>query len=155
MDHCHICHGREPEGHVILLAMTTTSLNPITAIPAAAPEDALRHFENRLTVETDCADVHAALEVDGSGFVVLDVRSREMFDRGHVPGSVSLPKAEIDAARLNEYPPETIFVVYCAGPHCNGANRAAIRIAGLGRPVKEMIGGAVGWIDEGFTLERS
>jgi len=47
-----------------------------------------------------------------------------------------------------------LFVVYCAGPHCNGANKAAVKLAQLGRPVKEMIGGLTGWIDEGFGLER-
>jgi len=35
----------------------------------------------------------------------------------------------------------------------NGAHRAAIRLAALGRPVKLMIGGITGWIDEGFALE--
>src|SRR5581483_10573796 len=42
-----------------------------------------------------------------------------------------------------------LLVVYCDGPHCNGADRAAIRLASLGRPVKKMIGGITGWIDEG------
>jgi rhodanese-related sulfurtransferase len=60
----------------------------------------------------------------------------------------------ITADRLEEYSPETVFVVYCAGPHCNGANKAAIRIAAMGRPVKEMIGGVTGWLDDGFTLEE-
>jgi rhodanese-related sulfurtransferase len=43
--------------------------------------------------------------------------------------------------------------VYCAGPHCNGADKAAVRRARLGRPVKKMIGGIAGWKDEGFALE--
>ena len=43
-------------------------------------------------------------------------------------------------------------MTYCAGPHCNGANKGAIRLAQLGRPVKEMIGGVTGWLDEGFRL---
>jgi rhodanese-related sulfurtransferase len=76
--------------------------------------------------------------------VLLDVRSRENFREGHVPGSVSLPHAEISEAEMEEYPSDTIFVVYCAGPHCNGAYRAAIRLAHLGRPVKMMIGGVAG-----------
>ena len=38
------------------------------------------------------------------------------------------------------------------GPHCNGANKAAIRLSQLGRQVNEMIGGATGWVDEDFTL---
>lgn len=50
------------------------------------------------------------------------------------------------------WPADTLFVVYCAGPHCNGANKAAVRLARLGRPVKEMIGGIVGWAAEGFAF---
>jgi len=45
-----------------------------------------------------------------------------------------------------------LFVVYCNGPHCNGADRAARRLAMLGRRVKKMIGGIEGWKDEGFSL---
>jgi rhodanese-related sulfurtransferase len=45
-----------------------------------------------------------------------------------------------------------LFVVYCAGPHCTGAARAAVRLARLGRPVKLMAGGMAGWLDEGFEL---
>ena len=51
------------------------------------------------------------------------------------------------------YPPETLFVVYCDGPHCNGADRAALQLAELGRKVKKMIGGVTGWLDEGFSLD--
>jgi len=35
---------------------------------------------------------------------------------------------------------------------CNGADKAATRLARLGRPVKKMIGGVEGWKDEGFSL---
>jgi rhodanese-related sulfurtransferase len=46
----------------------------------------------------------------------------------------------------------TSIAAYCAGPHCNGAARAAVRLSALGRPVKIMIGGVTGWLDEGFPL---
>lgn len=49
---------------------------------------------------------------------------------------------------------DTLFVTYCAGPHCNGATSGAIRLARLGRPVKIMIGGVTGWLDEGFELAK-
>jgi rhodanese-related sulfurtransferase len=69
-----------------------------------------------------------------------------------VPGAVNLLHGKIVASKLADYPPETLFITYCAGPHCNGATRAAIRLAQLGRPVKVMIGGITGWLDEGFQL---
>jgi len=123
----------------------------VTAVPAADSSAALAYFERRLTLETDCWDVHEAL-AQGADFVLLDVRSAEHHARGHVPGAVSLPHGKIIGSRLAQYPPDTLFVVYCAGPHCNGADRAAARIARLGRPVKKMIGGVSGWLDEGFDL---
>lgn len=127
----------------------------VTAIPAASPEDALAHFEAEFTFETDCWDVNDALSKGEADFVLLDVRGHAQFDLGHVPGAVSLPHGKIIESKLAEWPKGTMFVTYCAGPHCNGAARGAIRLAKLGRPVKIMAGGVAGWIDEGFALESS
>ena len=124
----------------------------VAAIPAAPPAAALAHFEALLAHETDCADVHADLAAGAAAFVLLDVRGPGAFARGHVAGATHLPHRAIDAARMAAWPADTLFVVYCAGPHCNGADRAALRLARLGRPVKKMIGGVTGWLDEGFPL---
>lgn len=125
----------------------------VTAVPPAPAPDALAHFEAALAFETDCWDVHDALSRDAHDFVLLDVRSPALYRAGHVPGARNLPHGKIVESALVDYPADTIFVVYCAGPHCNGAHRGAIRLARLGRPVKLMIGGITGWLDEGFTLE--
>lgn len=129
--------------------------NEVTRVPAADSPTALAHFEARLGFETDCWDVHAALALDDPGFVLLDVRTEELYDQGHVDGALQLSRWKITPDRLAAYPPDTLFVVYCAGPHCNGAYRAAIHLARLGRPVKEMIGGVEGWKDEGYELVSS
>jgi rhodanese-related sulfurtransferase len=129
-----------------------TELRPVTDAPAASPERALAHFEGLFEFETDCSDVNAALSAGHQGFIVLDVRSPQLFAAGHVPHAVNLPHGRINERNLSQYPSDTLFVVYCAGPHCNGADRAAIRLARLGRPVKKMIGGATGWLDEGLQL---
>ena len=52
--------------------------NNVTAVPAASSEDALAHFERRLTFETDCWDVQDALSRGADDFVLLDVRSPEL-----------------------------------------------------------------------------
>jgi rhodanese-related sulfurtransferase len=129
------------------------ALRPVTDVPAASPERALAHFEALLEFETDCSDVHAAINAGHEGFVVLDVRSPELYAIGHVPTAKNLPHGRINERNLAEFPADTLFVVYCSGPHCNGADRAAIRLARLGRPVKKMIGGITGWQDEGYELE--
>jgi rhodanese-related sulfurtransferase len=125
---------------------------PVTEVPAAAPARALAHFEALLQFETDCWDVHASLDAPEPGFVLLDVRGPALFAQGHVPGAINLPHGRLIERNLAPYPPDTLFVVYCAGPHCNGADKAAVRLSRLGRPVKKMIGGVEGWKDEGFSL---
>jgi rhodanese-related sulfurtransferase len=126
--------------------------NAVTQIPAADARAALAHFQTEFTFETDCWDVHEAMSSGDPGFVLLDVRSPALYAKGHAPGALNLPHAKIIESKLAQYPPATLFVVYCAGPHCNGAARAAVRLAQLGRPVKLMAGGITGWIDEGFEL---
>ena len=125
----------------------------VSETPAASPPVAAAHFARKLELETDCWDVHAATRDGRADFVLLDVRTAALYARGHVPGAVSLPRREIDAERLAGWPADTLFVVYCAGPHCNGADKAALALARLGRKVKLMIGGVTGWLDEGLALE--
>jgi rhodanese-related sulfurtransferase len=121
---------------------------------AADPQTTLDHFEKLLSLETDCWDVHEAMKNGDHDFVLLDVRSPQLFQSGHVPGAISLPHGRINERNLSGYAPDTLFVVYCGGPHCNGADRAAVNLARLGRKVKKMIGGIEGWKDEGFDLAR-
>ena len=131
-----------------MLSNRTSSL--VTQVPPVDSQTAERHFGALLSLETDCWDVHASLG-EGADFVLLDVRSPAAYEEGHVPGAVNLPHGRINERNLAAYG-DAVFVVYCAGPHCNGADRAALRLARLGRPVKKMVGGIEGWLDEGFEL---
>ena len=126
----------------------------VTEVPPASSPRALAHFEASFGFETDCWDVHSSLASGQQDFVLLDVRGSEKYAAGHVPGAVDLAHRKIIGSRMEQYPAGTVFIAYCAGPHCNGAARAAIRLAKLGRPVKIMPGGVTGWLDEGFALAR-
>ena len=126
--------------------------DPVTSVPAADPAAAVAHFDARLRFETDPDDVASALADGGEpGFVILDARGAEAFDAAHLPGAFNLPRPirreDVDAL------PERLIVVYCWGPGCNGATKAAAELAGLGRPVKEMIGGFEYWVREGHPVE--
>jgi len=126
----------------------------VSDVPAAPPSIAEAHFAAAFTFETDCWDVHESLRA-GADFVLLDVRSPALYTKGHVPGAINLPHGKIVHDKLAQWPETTLFVTYCAGPHCNGAARGALRLAKLGRPVKIMAGGITGWIDEDFELATS
>ena len=120
----------------------------VTETPAAGSEAAKAHFEAMLSFETDCWDVHDAMRTGNIDFVLLDVRGPKLYEASHVPGAINLPHGKMTVSRMAEWNADTLFVVYCAGPHCNGADRAAFKLASLGLPVKIMIGGISGWQDE-------
>lgn len=127
-------------------------MSAVTEIPAANPADVIAHYSCRLAFETDCWDVHDALSKDVPGFVLFDVRAPALYAKGHVPGALNLPRGKMTPRKMAEWPEGTLFVVYCAGPHCNGTDKAALKLAELGRRVKVMIGGVTGWADEGFAF---
>ena len=127
-------------------------MSSVTTVPAAPAAEAERHFRARLALETDAADVGSAVASGDVDFTLLDVRSRAAYDAGHIPGAVSLPYAEIDAAALDAFG-DRLLVLYCWGPGCNAAQHAGARIAALGRPVKEMLGGWEYYVREGWPVE--
>jgi rhodanese-related sulfurtransferase len=114
---------------------------------------ALEYFETLLEFETDCWDVHEDLKSGNRDYVILDVRSPEAYAAGHVPQAINLPHGRIVERNLAAFPAGVAFVVYCSGPHCNGADKAAVRLARLNRKVKTMLGGIAGWQWDGFELE--
>ncbi len=119
---------------------------------STAPADAATYFAHRLAVETDVSDVAAALESGAPGFVLLDSRSSEAWEQGHVPGAVHLPTREIADRAPRELDRSVPVVTYCWGPGCNGATRAALALAGLGYRVREMLGGFEYWAREGLPV---
>lgn len=123
---------------------------------AAAPSAlAQGHFLGRLSFETDPADVYHDWQHGSGDFVLVDVRRPEDYQRQHLPGAINIPVAQLSAQRLAAYRPDTLFVVYCWGPGCNGSTKGAARLSALGFPVKEMIGGIEYWEKEGYPLESS
>lgn len=126
----------------------------VSQTPAAAPHRAVEHFQSALEFETDCWDVQHAMSTGQADFVLLDVRGPDLYAKGHVPGALNLPHGKLVESKMAEWPMDTLFVTYCAGPHCNGGHKGALRLAKLGRKVKLMIGGATGWLDEGFSLKE-
>jgi rhodanese-related sulfurtransferase len=120
-----------------------------TTEPAAAAAD----FARRLAMETDVSDVAAALDSGRPGFVLVDSRSVQAWQQGHVPGAVHLPAREIAARADGELDRSVPVVTYCWGPACNGATRAALALALLGFRVREMLGGFEYWAREGLPVE--
>lgn len=129
-----------------------TNENAVLRVPPASPADALAYFTGQLAFRTDVSDVYSALEEQNPGFTLIDSRGKTAWDQGRAPGAVHLPTDEIADRAAELADPSLPVVVYCWGPGCNGAYRAAVEFARLGYRVKEMIGGMEYWIREGLPV---
>ncbi|MEU1123666.1 rhodanese-like domain-containing protein [Streptomyces sp. NPDC005899] len=137
-----------------MTSQRSTAGHPVLAVPPASPAAAVAYFGASLAFHADVSDVAAALLAGGDpGFVVLDSRSAAAWDQGRIPGAVHLPTALVAERAAALLDPATPVVVYCWGPGCNGATRAALALAELGHQVKEMLGGFEYWVREGFPFE--
>jgi rhodanese-related sulfurtransferase len=129
----------------------TTITNPVLRTAPAAPAEAAAYFRASLAFHADVSDVAAALPTDE--FVVVDSRSTEAWDQGHIPGAIHLPTALVPEQADQLLDKSVPVVTYCWGPGCNGATRSALALAELGYQVKEMLGGFEYWVREGFAFE--
>lgn len=117
--------------------------------------DAVAFFGAELRFRTDVSDVHAAMHRSDPGLILVDSRGAAAWAQGRIPGAVHLPTAEIAARAPLELDRRVPVVMYCWGPGCNGATRAALAFARLGFDVREMQGGIEYWIREGFGVRTA
>ena len=79
-------------------------------------EEAIRgnrdYFAAKLSAEKQKADVVKKVKEKSGDFVLLDTRTREAFEQGHIPGAWCVPLAEIAALAAN-LPKDREMVTYC------------------------------------------
>ena len=83
---------------------------------------------------------------------ILDVRPREEYAAGHVPGALSIPVNEL-AARAKELPKGRDVVAYCRGPYCVMAVEAVALLRKKGFRAHRMEHGVVAWRARGWRIE--
>jgi len=86
--------------------------------------------------------------------VVIDVRPREEYRAGHIPGALSIPLGELDK-RLSELPARKEIVAYCRGPYCVMAYEAVARLRARGRRARRLTDGFPEWRASGLPVQTS
>ncbi len=76
--------------------------------------------------------------------VILDVRPTEEFAAGHIPGALSVPLDQLDAA-LSRLPKRARIVAYCRGPYCVLAPQAVQRLRAKGFTALRLVDGMPEW----------
>ena len=109
------------------------------------------------TAKDDLEPVLAAelLERAKKGLVtVLDVRPREEFAAGHVPGAVNIPIHELEK-RLAELPKRKEVVAYCRGPYCLMSYDAVQLLRRKGLKARRLKDGLPEWRTAGLPTARN
>lgn len=76
--------------------------------------------------------------------VILDVRPIEEFLAGHIPGALSVPLDQLEAA-LARLPKRAQIVAYCRGPYCVLAPQAVERLQTRGFKARRLADGMPEW----------
>lgn len=116
-------------------------------------EDQIRHYQAKLAFEIDSWDVHAAQNA-GEHLIVLDVRPQAAFESERIAGAISFPHRQMLAENVATLDREAQYVTYCDGIGCNASTAGAMKMAGLGFKVKELIGGIAWWREHGYPVLR-
>jgi rhodanese-related sulfurtransferase len=129
-----------------------TMLRTLADARLAEVEQVRREYmEGRDTMERVDASVLIERVRDGE-VTVLDVRPREEFEAGHVPGAVSIPLRELQE-RLGSLERGRDVVAYCRGPYCVLAVEAIETLRAHGFTAFPLEDGVDELRARGFTLE--
>jgi rhodanese-related sulfurtransferase/DNA-binding transcriptional ArsR family regulator len=83
--------------------------------------------------------------------VVVDVRSDQEFDRGHLPGALSIPMEQLHD-RLEVLPSNAEIIAYCGGPYCVVSPRAVQFLRDNGYSARMLEGGLTRWQRSGMRV---
>lgn len=96
--------------------------------------------------------------VNDSSVVVLDARTPDLYEYGHIPRALNLPVGEVDQ-RLGRFAslltPDTPILVYCGGADCDDALELTIKLRELGFIDLTLYpGGFAEWKEYGGSIRK-
>lgn len=83
---------------------------------------------------------------------LIDVRPREEYVAGHIPGAISVPLADLKS-RLRDLPASRDIVAYCRGPYCVMALDAVDLLRRKGFRAHRLELGVADWRARGWRIE--
>ena len=81
------------------------------------------------------------------GYMILDTRTQEEFDEGHIPGAINIPNESIGNEEISALPDkDQLILVYCRSG--NRSKQASEKLAALGYTNVVEFGGINSWPGE-------
>lgn len=115
--------------------------------------DAAAYFEAKLAYEIGPIGLNMAIE-NGEKLTIVDLRTPELFAKGHIPGAINLKFEELDK-NLDKLSKDKTTVVYCYDIVCHLSAKAALELAKKGYKVKELVGGFDTYAEKNLKVEGS
>lgn len=112
----------------------------------------LSYYQKKLAYETDSWDLYLALK-NNKNVVVVDGRSKDAYQREHIPGAINHPHKEICFNNTEQLDKTKVYICYCDGIGCNASTKTAMKLIVLGFQVKELLGGLDWWKRDGYSTE--
>ena len=94
-------------------------------------------------------EVYEIIE-NGEDYLIVDVRTEEEYNTGHLKGALLLPAQELED-RLDEFPKDERIIVYCRSG--NRSRTVAEILVNNGFSQIYDMGGIGDWIKEGYPVE--
>jgi len=111
---------------------------------------------NRDIEINSAADMARAVKDDSP--LILDVRSNDLFLKGHIPGARSVPLSGFDrfiGTFFTNTPMDQKIIVYCSGRECTDSHTFASKLSEMGYAnVKVYAGGFMEWKDKGYKVAK-
>ena len=101
--------------------------------------------EAKSQIEEISADEVKHMQQSGADFTLIDVRERDEYEKGSIPGAVGMPRGvlEVNIDQITTDKDRNI-VLYCGGGSRSAL--AALNLKKMGfRKVKSLVGGFRGW----------
>lgn len=99
------------------------------------------------------AELEARIGSNSAELVILDVRERESFESGHIPGSIHLPRGQLELRVNSVLPDPTVRVITCCDfGKISTLAAATLRDLGFTRATA-LDGGVKAWGEAGYRLE--
>ena len=93
--------------------------------------------------QIDGAKAKALMDSE-SGYIIIDARTQEEYDEGHIPGAILIPEYEIADRAEKELPDKNqLILVYCRSGR--RSKIAAEDLVKLGYTNVKEFGGIIGW----------
>lgn len=109
-------------------------------------------LDQRLALEPISAS-ELLSKMNEDDIVIIDVRPKDEFRKGHIPGAVSIPLAELNE-KINDLPKDKEIVAYCRGKYCVLSAEASKILSSKGFTIRILQDDVNSWRFSGLEVEK-